>query len=87
MGRSKTSSATSIIRGMPTFWKMHPSETHDHIWSVAGVELLLCVQLLNLHTLVIDPSQFTDIAGRDLIAIQLKMMLLFDVTVEGRRMP
>jgi len=64
MGRSKTSSA--IISGMPTFRKMHSSETQDHIQSVAGVELLLCVQLLNLHTSVMDPSQFTDIAGRDL---------------------
>jgi hypothetical protein len=69
MGRSKTSSATSIIRGMPTFRKMHSSETQDHIRSVAGVELLLWVQLLNLHTLVMDPSQFTDIAGRDLNVI------------------
>jgi hypothetical protein len=58
MERSKTSSATSIIRGMPTFQKMHSSETQDHIRSIAGVELLLCIQLLNLCTSVMDPSQF-----------------------------
>jgi hypothetical protein len=57
MGRCKISLATSII-SMLTLWKIHSSETQDHIWSVAGVELLLCVQLLNLHTSVIDPSQF-----------------------------